>query len=81
LRRARHGGDELSEISSEVDIPLATGEDIYLPEGFEKLAESHAVVIFHPDPGSVGGILATNRRANWRKSTVSDAPSILPARQ
>lgn len=51
--------DLLKEISSEVDIPLATGEDIYLPEGFEKLAEMHAVDIFHPDPGSAGGVLGT----------------------
>ncbi|MBV9266139.1 MAG: mandelate racemase/muconate lactonizing enzyme family protein [Acidobacteriaceae bacterium] len=53
--------DLLKQISSEVDIPLATGEDIYLPEGFRKLAETHAVDIFHPDPGSAGGILATKQ--------------------
>lgn len=51
--------DLLKQISSEVDIPLATGEDIYLPEGFRKLAETHAVDIFHPDPGSAGGIMGT----------------------
>lgn len=51
--------DLLKQISSEVDIPLCTGEDIYLPEGFEKLAEMHAVDIFHPDPGSAGGCLGT----------------------
>ena len=51
----------LKQISSEVDIPLATGEDIYLPEGFEKLAETNAVDIFHPDPGSAGGILGTKQ--------------------
>ncbi len=53
--------DLLKQISSEVDIPLATGEDIYNIEGFEKLAEIHAVDIFHPDPGSAGGILGTKR--------------------
>ncbi len=53
--------DLLKQISSEVDIPLATGEDIYLPEGFKKLAETHAVDIFHPDPGSAGGILGTKQ--------------------
>jgi len=53
--------DLLKQISSEVDIPLATGEDIYLPEGFKKLCETHAVDIFHPDPGSAGGILATKQ--------------------
>jgi L-alanine-DL-glutamate epimerase-like enolase superfamily enzyme len=53
--------DLLKEISSEVDLPLATGEDIYLPENFEKLAEMHAVDIFHPDPGSAGGVLGTKQ--------------------
>ncbi len=53
--------DLLKEISSEVDIPLATGEDIYLIEGFENLAKIHAVDIFHPDPGSAGGILGLKR--------------------
>ncbi len=51
----------LKEISSEVDIPLATGEDIYLPENFRKLCEMHAVDIVHPDPGSAGGILGTKQ--------------------
>jgi L-alanine-DL-glutamate epimerase-like enolase superfamily enzyme len=53
--------DLLKQISSEVDIPLCTGEDIYLPDGFKKLAETHAVDIFHPDPGSAGGILGTKQ--------------------
>jgi len=53
--------DLLKQISSEVDIPLCTGEDIYLPEGFEKLAETHAVDIFHPDPGTAGGVLGTKQ--------------------
>ncbi|MFL6463711.1 MAG: mandelate racemase/muconate lactonizing enzyme family protein [Bryobacteraceae bacterium] len=51
----------LKQISSEVDIPLATGEDIYLPENFRKLCETHAVDIVHPDPGSAGGILGTKQ--------------------
>ncbi len=53
--------DLLKQISSEVDIPLATGEDIYLIEGFENLAKIHAVDIFHPDPGTSGGVLGTKR--------------------
>jgi L-alanine-DL-glutamate epimerase-like enolase superfamily enzyme len=53
--------DLLKEISNEVDIPLLTGEDIYLPEGFEKLCEMHAVDIVHPDPGSAGGVLGTKQ--------------------
>lgn len=54
----------LKEISSEVDIPLATGEDIYHIDGFRRLAEIHAVDIFHPDPGSAGGILGTKQVAD-----------------
>jgi len=54
----------LKEISSEVDIPLATGEDIYNIDGFKRLAEIHAVDIFHPDPGSAGGILGTKQVAD-----------------
>jgi L-alanine-DL-glutamate epimerase-like enolase superfamily enzyme len=53
--------DLLKEISNAVDIPLLTGEDIYLPEGFEKLCEMHAVDIVHPDPGSAGGVLGTKQ--------------------
>jgi L-alanine-DL-glutamate epimerase-like enolase superfamily enzyme len=51
----------LKQISSEVDIPICTGEDIYLHEGFEKLCQTHAVDIIHPDPGTAGGVLETKR--------------------
>ena len=53
--------DLLKQISSEVDIPVLTGEDIYLKEGFKKLCEAHAVDLIHPDPGTSGGILETKR--------------------
>ena len=58
----------LKEISSEVDIPLLTGEDIYLPEGFRKLCEMHAVDIVHPDPGSAGGVLGTKQVGDLAES-------------
>jgi L-alanine-DL-glutamate epimerase-like enolase superfamily enzyme len=51
----------LKQISSEVDIPLCTGEDIYLPEGFEKICQMQAVDIVHPDPGTAGGVLGTKQ--------------------
>ena len=53
--------DLLKEISSEVDIPILTGEDIYLKDGFHKLCETHAVDLIHPDPGTCGGLLELKR--------------------
>ena len=53
--------DLLKEIKQSVNIPLCTGEDIYLKEGFIKLAEAHAVDIMHPDLATSGGILETKK--------------------
>jgi L-alanine-DL-glutamate epimerase-like enolase superfamily enzyme len=53
--------DLLKQISSAVDIPLATGEDIYLKEPFEKLCREHAVDIIHPDIACSGGLLETKK--------------------
>ncbi|MCU1257260.1 MAG: Mandelate racemase/muconate lactonizing enzyme C-terminal domain protein [Bryobacterales bacterium] len=51
----------LKKISDAVNIPLATGEDIYLKEGFAELARAHAVDIVHPDLATSGGILETKK--------------------
>ena len=53
--------DLLKEIKQAVNIPLLTGEDIYLKEGFVKLASEHAVDIVHPDLATSGGILETKK--------------------
>ncbi|MBV8833688.1 MAG: mandelate racemase/muconate lactonizing enzyme family protein [Acidobacteriaceae bacterium] len=53
--------DLVKEIKQAVDIPLATGEDIYLKEGFIRLAENHVVDILHPDLATSGGILETKK--------------------
>ncbi len=53
--------DLLKEIKQSVNIPLCTGEDIYLKEGFIKLAQDHAVDILHPDLATSGGILETKK--------------------
>ena len=53
--------DLLKKISDAVDIPLCTGEDIYLKEGFIELAKNHAVDILHPDLATSGGILETKK--------------------
>ena len=43
--------DLLKKISDAVDVPLCTGEDIYLKEPFIELAKNHAVDILHPEIG------------------------------
>jgi L-alanine-DL-glutamate epimerase-like enolase superfamily enzyme len=56
-----HYTELLKKISDAVNIPLATGEDIYLKEGFAELAKAHAVDIIHPDLATSGGILETKK--------------------
>jgi L-alanine-DL-glutamate epimerase-like enolase superfamily enzyme len=51
----------LKEIKTAINIPLLTGEDIYLKENFIKLASMHAVDILHPDLATSGGILETHK--------------------
>ena len=51
----------LKKISDAVDIPILTGEDIFLKEPFEVLCKNHAVDIIHPDPLTSGGILETKK--------------------
>jgi L-alanine-DL-glutamate epimerase-like enolase superfamily enzyme len=53
--------DLLKKIADAVDIPILTGEDIYLKEGFITLARAHAVDIVHPDLATSGGILETKK--------------------
>jgi L-alanine-DL-glutamate epimerase-like enolase superfamily enzyme len=53
--------DLLKKIADAVDIPILTGEDIYLKENFIELARAHAVDIVHPDLATSGGILETKK--------------------
>ena len=53
--------DLLKEIREHIDIPLLTGEDIYLKEPFMELCRNHAVDIIHPDLATSGGILETKK--------------------
>jgi L-alanine-DL-glutamate epimerase-like enolase superfamily enzyme len=53
--------DLLKKITDAVDIPILTGEDIYLKEGFLELAKNHAVDLLHPDLATSGGILETHK--------------------
>lgn len=53
--------DMLKEIKNSIDIPLCTGEDIYLKEEFAKLVNERAVDVIHPDLASSGGLLETKK--------------------
>jgi L-alanine-DL-glutamate epimerase-like enolase superfamily enzyme len=53
--------DLLKQIKDAIAVPLLTGEDIYLKEGFVELAKNHAVDILHPDLATSGGILETKK--------------------
>ena len=53
--------DLLKKITDSVDIPILTGEDIYLKEPFIELCRNHAVDIIHPDLATSGGILETKK--------------------
>jgi L-alanine-DL-glutamate epimerase-like enolase superfamily enzyme len=53
--------DAYKRLSEAIAVPLATGEDIYLKEGFKPLLESGALDIIHPDILSSGGIMETKK--------------------
>jgi L-alanine-DL-glutamate epimerase-like enolase superfamily enzyme len=51
----------LKQIAQAIDIPLLTGEDIYLKEPFMELCRTHAVDMIQPDLATSGGILETKK--------------------
>ena len=53
--------DLLKQIHDELDVPILTGEDIYLMEPFEELCRKQIVDIIQPDLSTSGGILETKR--------------------
>jgi len=53
--------DLLKKISDALDVPICTGEDMYLLEPFEVLCREHAVDVIQPDLSTSGGILETKR--------------------
>jgi L-alanine-DL-glutamate epimerase-like enolase superfamily enzyme len=46
----------LKEVSAKVRVPIATGENLYLFEGFEEIIAQHALSIVTPDLQKVGGL-------------------------
>jgi len=53
--------DLLHEIKMQVNVPLATGEDMYCKEAFIELLKHDAVDIIHPDLATSGGLLETKK--------------------
>jgi len=53
------------QITTAVDVPTLTGEDIYLKEEFIKLIDAHAVDLIHPDLATAGGILETKKIGDY----------------
>ena len=55
----------LKEIKNAIDVPLLTGEDIYMLDGFKPLIDGRAVDMVHPDLATAGGILETKKIGDY----------------
>jgi L-alanine-DL-glutamate epimerase-like enolase superfamily enzyme len=51
----------LKKITDAIDIPVLTGEDMFLKETFQVLCREHAVDLIQPDVLTSGGILETKK--------------------
>jgi L-alanine-DL-glutamate epimerase-like enolase superfamily enzyme len=58
-------GHLMKEIKDATDIPILTGEDIFLKEEFIKLIDMGAVDMIHPDLASAGGLLETKKIGDY----------------
>ncbi|MBC7921356.1 MAG: mandelate racemase/muconate lactonizing enzyme family protein [Ferruginibacter sp.] len=57
--------DAWREITTSIETPTLTGEDIYLKEEFIKLIDARAVDMIQPDLASAGGILETKKIGDY----------------
>lgn len=57
--------DMWREITTSIDVPTLTGEDIYLKEEFIKLCDTRAVDMIQPDLASSGGLLETKKIGDY----------------
>lgn len=57
--------EQWKTISTALETPTLTGEDIYLLENFKPLIHDRAVDIIHPDLASSGGLLETKRIGDY----------------
>lgn len=53
--------DQYAILRRSVNVPIATGEDIYLKENFKPLLEAGGVSLIHPDILTSGGILENKK--------------------
>ncbi len=53
--------EQMKRITDAVDVPILTGEDIYLKEDFIKYAQMRAVDMLQPDLATSGGLLETKK--------------------
>ncbi|MBR5868775.1 MAG: mandelate racemase/muconate lactonizing enzyme family protein [Clostridia bacterium] len=53
--------DQYAILRRSTTVPICTGEDIYLKEGFKDLFAKQGVAVIHPDVLSTGGILETKK--------------------
>lgn len=56
--------DQYIRLKNSTTVPVCTGEDIYLKEGFRKLMEAGAVSVIHPDILTCGGALELKKIAD-----------------
>ena len=57
--------EQWKTISTAIETPTTTGEDIYLLKDFKQLIETRAIDIVHPDLASSGGLLETKRIGDY----------------
>jgi gluconate/galactonate dehydratase len=55
----------LMEVSSKVRVPIATGENLFLFEGFQEIIAKHALSIVTPDLQKVGGVAVAQTIAHF----------------
>jgi L-alanine-DL-glutamate epimerase-like enolase superfamily enzyme len=60
--------DQWREITTHINVPTLTGEDIYLKDGFKDLIVNRAVDMVHPDPVSAGGYLETKKIGDYAQA-------------
>ena len=53
--------EQYRQLQEATSVPICTGEDIYLKEGFEPLLKSGGISVIHPDLLTSGGILETKK--------------------
>lgn len=58
-------GELTKQIRDAVDVPILTGEDIYLKEEFIRLIDMGAVDMIHPDLASSGGLIETKKIGDY----------------